>query len=317
MRVALFEYGNTRLPAAEGYLRQVVPLTDDLDRVSAALFGLTTNGGDEYCGQVISEAVSRLDWSTQPGAYKTIFIAGNEPFTQGDVDFRSAVPRAIQSGIVVNTIHCGPAAQGQSGHWAEGARLGEGRHFNIDQDHVKPTVSTPHDVEILRINTELNQTYLWYGREREELRRNQAQQDANAASVSESVAVSRSVTKASKVYSNRGRDLVDTFVDAQGVVDAEKLAQVPADQLPAPMQALDAQQRADVVAKNMQQRRALQTQLQALQAKRETHLAQHAAAMPQGPATLGDALQDTVTTQLQERGFEVQAATQPATQPAP
>ena len=44
LRVALFEYGNTRLPAAEGYIRQVVPLTDDLDKLSEALFALTTNG---------------------------------------------------------------------------------------------------------------------------------------------------------------------------------------------------------------------------------------------------------------------------------
>ena len=53
LRVALFEYGNTNLPASEGYIRQVIPLTDDLDALSEALFALTTNGGDEYCGQVI------------------------------------------------------------------------------------------------------------------------------------------------------------------------------------------------------------------------------------------------------------------------
>ena len=43
LRVALFEYGNTRLPATEGYIRQVVPLTDDLDRLSAELFRLRLN----------------------------------------------------------------------------------------------------------------------------------------------------------------------------------------------------------------------------------------------------------------------------------
>jgi hypothetical protein len=34
LRVALFEYGNTNLPASEGYIRQVVPLTDNLDELS-------------------------------------------------------------------------------------------------------------------------------------------------------------------------------------------------------------------------------------------------------------------------------------------
>ena len=72
LRVALFEYGNTRLPASEGFIRQVVALTDDLDKLSECLFGLTTNGGDEYCGQVIDEAITRLDWSKENGGYKAI-----------------------------------------------------------------------------------------------------------------------------------------------------------------------------------------------------------------------------------------------------
>ncbi|HEX4415106.1 MAG TPA: VWA domain-containing protein, partial [Lacipirellulaceae bacterium] len=52
LRVALFEYGNSNLPASEGYIRQVVPLTDNLDKLSESLFSLKTCGGDEYCGQV-------------------------------------------------------------------------------------------------------------------------------------------------------------------------------------------------------------------------------------------------------------------------
>ena len=83
LRVSVFEYGNTNLPASEGYIRQVVALTDDLDKVSEVLFALNTNGGDEYCGQVIQEAIKRLDWTAEPNSYKAIFIAGNEPFTQG------------------------------------------------------------------------------------------------------------------------------------------------------------------------------------------------------------------------------------------
>ena len=79
LRVALFEYGNSNLPATEGYIRQVVQLTDDLDALSAALFTLKTRGGDEYCGQVINEAITRLAWSSEPNSYKAIFIAGNEP----------------------------------------------------------------------------------------------------------------------------------------------------------------------------------------------------------------------------------------------
>jgi hypothetical protein len=47
LQVALYEYGNNRIPAARGYVRQVLPFTTDLDRVSEELFALTTLGGDE------------------------------------------------------------------------------------------------------------------------------------------------------------------------------------------------------------------------------------------------------------------------------
>src|SRR5687767_5560705 len=45
IEVALYEYGNSGLAAGENYIRQVLPFTRDLDRVSERLFGLSTNGG--------------------------------------------------------------------------------------------------------------------------------------------------------------------------------------------------------------------------------------------------------------------------------
>lgn len=49
--------------AGTNYIRQVLPLTRDLDKVSAELFKLTTNGGSEYCGAVIREAIDKLEWA--------------------------------------------------------------------------------------------------------------------------------------------------------------------------------------------------------------------------------------------------------------
>src|SRR5262249_25073616 len=110
LEVALYEYGNNRIPASAGYVRRLLPFTTDLARVSEELFALTTLGGEEYCGLVIQSALDQLRWSPAPGDLKAIFIAGNEPFTQGPVDFRPVVVRARARGITVNTIHCGPRA---------------------------------------------------------------------------------------------------------------------------------------------------------------------------------------------------------------
>ena len=160
LRVSVFEYGNSGLPASEGYIRQVVQLTDDLDNVSEALFSLKTNGGDEYCGTVISEALKRLAWSNKDNSYKAIFIAGNEPFTQGSVDYRESCKSAIEKGVVVNTIHCGDYDTGISTKWKDGADLAEGEYMNIDQDgshrnaarrdHHSPEFSIEQNLSVVR-----------------------------------------------------------------------------------------------------------------------------------------------------------------------
>jgi len=306
LRVALFEYGNTRLPAAEGYIRQVVPLTDDLDKLSQSLFALSTNGGDEYCGQVINEAITRLNWSKEPNAYKAIFIAGNEPFTQGTVDYRESCGRAIQTGIVVNTIHCGNHASGVSGEWQQGAQLAEGEFFNIDQDRAVVHIKCPQDEIILRLNTELNKTYLWYGDQakRESLAANQVAQDTNAELVGEGVAVGRAVVKSGKMYGNYARCLVDTFLENEAILD-----EVKEEDLPEVLRVLTPEKRKEYVQQQSAKRGEVQNKIAKLAAEREAYLTQERKRLANetGQATLGDAVVATIAKQLAKSGFETTA----------
>lgn len=218
----MFEYGNSNLPASEDYIRQVVPLTDDLDRVSEALFALKTDGGDEYCGAVIAQAIKRLDWSSEPNSYKAIFIAGNEPFSQGSVEYRKSCRRGIEKGIVVNTIHCGDHKTGIETHSKDGADLAEGSYMNINSDRKIVHIDCPQDESIIRLNSELNKTYLRFGSEavRESYAENQLAQDANAIQLSGSSGFSsgRGTAKVSAVYRNAGRDLIDTLEEGKDIL---------------------------------------------------------------------------------------------------
>ena len=101
IKIALYEYGNDGLSSAEGYIRLVSALTTDLDVISEKLFALTTNGGNEYCGHVIKKSLTQLEWSTSEADLKMIFIAGNEPFTQGEVPYRTACLLAKEKDVVV------------------------------------------------------------------------------------------------------------------------------------------------------------------------------------------------------------------------
>lgn len=302
LRVSLFEYGNTNLPASEGYIRQVVQLTDDLDKVSAGLFALTTNGGDEYCGAVIEEAVKRLDWSHEPNAYKAIFIAGNEPFTQGSVDYRSACKKAIGAGIVVNTIHCGDYEQGVAGKWKAGADIAEGEFLNINQDERVVHIKCPQDKIIIELNGELNKTYLWYGAKklRENYSNSQSSQDAQAMSAGG--LSSRAVTKGGSLYRNVGRDLVDTYDE-----DKDAISKLPATELPDELQKLSPPERLNRIQEMSKRRAEIKSKLAAVAIERQAFIDGEKSKLATQPsATLADAFSETVEKQLVESGFELQ-----------
>ena len=303
LRVALFEYGNSNLPASEGYIRQVVPLTNDLDKLSESLFALKTCGGDEYCGQVIREAVKRLDWSKEPNSYKAIFIAGNEPFTQGEVDYHKSCKQAIERGIVVNTIHCGTRQEGIQGEWQNGAQIAEGEFLNIDQDRATVEIDCPQDKVIIKLNAELNKTYLWYGAERDRnyYATNQAAQDENAERASGGTASSRATAKASSAYSNRNRDLIDTYAEDKGALE-----KVKDDELPTEIRQLQPSEREQYVQKMTERRAELQKQIKSLAADREAYLAKEhkRLANSSDEGTFGGAAVLAIRRQLEKSGFE-------------
>ena len=214
---------------SEGFVRLVLPLTDDLDRVSEELFALKTNGGDEYCGWVIRDAVSRLEWSRSRDVYKAIFIAGNEPFSQGPIDFHTSCRAAIERGIIVNTIFCGPNAEGSQTGWKDGAVLADGRFMSIDQNLKVVEIPAPQDTEIARLGVDLNKTYLPFGKMGQAGLARQSVQDANASNVSTSVLATRSVSKSNAFYCNDAWDLVDAIKNGKCKLDDLKAEDLPTD----------------------------------------------------------------------------------------
>ena len=269
LQLALYEYGKSSIPADEGYMRMILPLTTDLDKVSEELFALRTNGGSEYCGMVIKAATEGLAWSESEADLKVIFIAGNEPFTQGNVDYKQACKDAIARGIVVNTIHCGSYDQGVAGHWKDGALLADGTYMNIDQNRKVVHIDAPQDKDIMRLNEELNKTYIAYGREGAEGAANQVAQDANAMKYAEAGAsVQRAAAKASAQYSNARWDMVDALRD--GKVDLEEME---AEDLPENMREMSPEERTEYVEAQAARRAEIQQEIGKLNAERKTYVA--------------------------------------------
>jgi hypothetical protein len=300
VQVALYEYGKSSLSARSGWIRQIQPLTTDLDKISEELFALRTNGGDEYCGWVIRDAVNGLAWDSSPDVYKAIFIAGNEPFTQGSVNYADSCKAAITKGIIVNTIHCGDEATGINTKWKDGALLADGNYLVIDQNRAVVSIDAPQDKEIAQLGVQLNRTYIAYGVAGRAGEVRQRAQDANVLSLAPAsgAAVQRSVAKASANYQNASWDLVDAAKDKDF-----KLAEVKAEELPAEMQKMNAEERKTYVEKNTKERTELQTKINQLNQEREKYVAQKMKEVA-GTNTLDSVMISAIREQSAKRNFK-------------
>ena len=209
LEIALYEYGNDNLSAREGYIRQVSQFTTDLDKISEDLFALKTNGGSEFCGQVINVSLKQLLWTESNDDLKIIFIAGNEAFNQGPDDYKNACKQSISKGVIVNTIFCGNYQTGINTFWKDGADLADGKYMNIDQDIKVVHIPSPYDADIVKLNKKLNKTYVNYGSRGKKMKERQATQDVNASNMGQGAYINRAVSKSSKMYKNDQWDLVD------------------------------------------------------------------------------------------------------------
>ncbi len=156
IRVGLVAYRDR----TDDYVTKRFELSEDLDAVYANLQGFTANGGGdgpEHVGQALGEAVSLMQWSNDKKAARMIFLVGDAPAHDDYKDgwnTRVWAKKAIEKGIVVNTVRCG--ADGTTGAlFAELARLADGTYVSIEQSGGMVAVATPFDAEMQKLNAEI------------------------------------------------------------------------------------------------------------------------------------------------------------------
>ncbi|KQK24695.1 hypothetical protein AR438_16060 [Chryseobacterium aquaticum] len=267
VEIALYEYGNDGL-RDENYIRQVTPLTQDLDLVSEKLFALRTNGGSEYCGAVIRDASINLNWDTNEKSMKLIYIAGNEAFNQGKINYQDVIAKAKSKNIYTNTIFCGNRDEGIQTFWQNGANIGEGKFFNIDSDRKVIYIETPYDIKISQYNSQLNDTYISYGSRGSEMKSKQALQDVNAESQSASNAVERAVSKSKKnAYKNDHWDLVDKVEK-----DKSYISSIREEELPSELKGKSKEEINKIVAQKSADRDKIQKEIEILAKQRQAYI---------------------------------------------
>lgn len=300
LRVALLTYGTPGY-GAPSYVRVQTGLIDDLDTVFGKLMALTTNGGDEYVGWVLNEALTKLDWTDSKDALKIIFVAGNESADQAKetYDFRKICADAIKRDIIVNSIYCGSPGHSDAPAWREVAQLADGSYAAIDQNNGTVVIATPFDHKIAELGKKLNTTYVAYGAEGKAGSENQEMQDSNAAKMSASNLAVRNIVKAQIQYRNGRWDLVD----ARNSKDFD-LAKIEKEDLPENMQKMSLEEQNVHLDKMEAERKGVQKQINELASQRRDFVqAERKKLIAKGGNSFDSAVLDAIRSQAEKKNF--------------
>src|SRR5919112_6615322 len=113
VRVGLVAYRDK----GDAYVTQVLPITNDLDKVYTTLMEFRAEGGGdgpEDVRQALADGVGKAGWAkSSASTAQIVFLVGDAPphddYAQ-EPDTLDTTKRAVESGMVVNTIQCGAAA---------------------------------------------------------------------------------------------------------------------------------------------------------------------------------------------------------------
>jgi von Willebrand factor type A domain len=300
IEISLYEYGNSGLSQQSNYIKQITPLSTDLDLISEKLFALRTNGGEEYCGAVIQDASKQLSWGKDNNNMKLIYVCGNEAFDQGSTNYKEAIADALKNNIYVNTIFCGNQEEGINTFWKNGADVGKGKYFTIDSNQEVQYITSPYDDKITKCNERINLTYINYGSDGYAKKANQAVQDKNAESVSAANYTERVVSKSKAVYKNESWDLVDRMKD-----DKQAVSKIKKEELPKEYQNKSSAELTKIVEEKAKERESIQKKIGELAKKRQEFI--DAEAKKSNLADdLGGAINASIITLAKAKGFTVE-----------
>ena len=263
------------------YVTQVLPLTEDLDKVYSELMEYRADGGGDEAENVrraLAQGVAKAGWS-QPSANhaQILFLVGDAPPHDyaDEPDTLTTADLAVKQGIIVNTIQCGTSATTKQ-VWEAIARRGQGQYFLIPQDGGVQTVSTPYDEQLSQLGTSLGRTSLAYGggagaagesyrAERKSLF--ESVESSIAANSAPSAAADRSVNKALNAKAYIG-DLLQDIENG-----STKLESVKSEDLPTELRNLSPEDRAKDIATRLSERKEIRQKIMSLSKQRTEYIA--------------------------------------------
>ncbi|HLM54985.1 MAG TPA: vWA domain-containing protein [Pyrinomonadaceae bacterium] len=278
VRVGLVAYRDQ----GDQYVTQVLPLTNDLDKVYTTLMDYQANGGGDWPENVrraLADGVRGAGWSKRSNdVAQILFLVGDAPPHEdyrNEPDTLATAQSAVERGMIVNTIQCGDAADTRQ-IWQSIARRGEGQYFSIAQDGGVQTVSTPYDTRLSELGAKLGSTYMAYGGGAGPAGARYRAEAADAATVTERkvATAAPAPAQAERAYNkalNRDAYVGDLLQSIEnGTV---KLDSVKAEDLPDNLQKLSPEERKKEVERRLAERQKIREEIVTLSKQRDAHIA--------------------------------------------
>lgn len=150
------------------YVTQVLPISEDLDKVYSTLMDYRAEGGGDMPENVrrgLAEGVEKAGWSPQnSNTAQILFLVGDAPPQnyEQEPDVLVTTAKAVRRNMIINTIQCGNSDETRQ-VWQTIAQRGEGKFFAIAQDGGVSSITTPYDSQLAELASKLGNTYLAYG----------------------------------------------------------------------------------------------------------------------------------------------------------
>jgi Mg-chelatase subunit ChlD len=309
VRVGLVAYRDQ----GDQYVTQVLPLTNDLDKVYTTLMDYSADGGGdtpEDVRRALAAGVRDAGWSkNSAGVAQIVFLVGDAPphdDYRNEPDTLTTTSEAVRRGMIVNTIQCGDADDTRR-IWQTIARHGEGQYFAIAQDGGVQAIATPFDARLSELGNALGATYLAYGggggasgaSYRREAGARQAVAETKVASDAPAPAqADRAVNKALNKDAYVG-DLLQSIENGSA-----KLEEVKTEDLPDDLQKLSTAERKKEVDKRLAERRKIREEIVTLSKQRDTYIASERKKASGGQTGFDAAVASALKDQLARKGIK-------------
>lgn len=277
VRIGLVAYRDR----GDAYVTQVLPLTEDLDKVYTGLMDYSADGGGDTPEDVrtaLADGLSKAGWSTAaPDLAQIMFLVGDAPphnNYNNTVDTLTTAANAVQKGIIVNTIQCGDMPEtGEA--WRAIAQRGHGQYFAIAANGGVQAISTPYDEQLGNLASKLGGTFISYGFAGEaDAEAKRASVLTQQADIETRVEAAPSAAKAERAYNkvlSKDAYVGDLLQNIEnGSVELETLD--PAN-LPASLQAMSPDERRAEIEKRLAERHQIRSEIVSLSQQRADFIA--------------------------------------------